>query len=169
MKKYRIIVPSWSPLSVDMQAETGSEYPAFIQLGGQPLYSHIVRMYESVKNEAEIFFVLPEQTPDLLLNHLVDFDVRTIRLAASRSIGDTVLSALVGVEPGQSVVVHMADTLLTPNWFEGEDDVICVQLRSDLYRWTSVQRSSYGAISVLTDRDHRSAGFEQMEIGRAHV
>jgi hypothetical protein len=162
MKKYRIIVPSWSPLSVDMQAETGSQYPAFIQLGGQSLYTHIVRIYESVKNEAEIFFVLPEHAPDLLLNNLVDFDVSTIRLAASRSIGDTVLSALVGVEPGQLVVVHMADTLLESNWFEGENDVICVQLRSDLYRWTSVQKNSDGAIRVLTDRDHISAGFDQM-------
>jgi hypothetical protein len=162
MKRYRIIVPNWSPLSVDMQAETGSQYAAFIQLGGQPLYAHIVRLYESIKNEAEIVFVLPERAPDLLLNHLVGFNVRTVRLAASRSIGDTVLCAMDGLAPAQSVVVHMADTLLAPPRFEGGDDVIYVQLRTDLYRWTSVRKESDGSIRVLTDRDHRSAGFEQM-------
>lgn len=162
MKRYRVIVPSWSPLSVDMQAETGSQYPAFIQLGGQALYVHIVRLYESIRDEAEILVVLPEQAPALQLNHLAGFDVRTVRLGTSRSIGDTVLAAMDGLTSGQSIVVHMADTLVSPHTFGSADDVLYVQLRTDLYRWTSVRKEAGGAVRVVTDRDHRSAGVEQM-------
>lgn len=162
MKRYRVIVPSWSALSVDMQAETGSRYPAFMQLGGQPLYAHIARLYENIRSDAEIVVVLPEQAPALQLNHLAGFDVREVRLGASRSIGDTVLAAMQGLAQGQSVVVHMADTLVSPHSFGSEDDVLYVQLRTDLYRWTSVRQEIGGAVRVVTDRDHRSAGLEQM-------
>jgi hypothetical protein len=145
-----------------MQAETGSRYPAFMQLGGQPLYTHIARLYDSIKDDAEIVVVLSERAPSLQLNHLVGFDVREVRLASSASIGDTVLAAMEGLARGQSVVVHMADTLVSPHAFGVDDDVLYVQLRSDLYRWTSVRKEPDGAVRVVTDRDHRSAGFEQM-------
>lgn len=162
MKRYRVIVPSWSRLSVDMQAETGCQYPAFVQLGGQPLYTHIVRLYESIQDEVEIVVVLPEQAPDLQINHPAGFDVRVVRLGASHSIGDTVRAAMEGLACEQSVVVHMADTLISPHNFGEMDDVLYVQLRTDLYRWTCVRKDGDGAVRVVTDRDHRSAGGEQM-------
>jgi len=162
MRKYRVIIPSWSPLSVDMQAETGGQYPAFIQLGGQPLYAHIVRQYESIRDQSEIVVVLPEQAPELHTGYLAGFDVRVVRLDASRSIGDTVRAAMEGLAREQSVVVHMADTLISPHDFGDADDVVYVQLRTDLYRWTSIHKDGAGPVRVLTDRDHRSAGVEQM-------
>ncbi len=162
MKRYRIIVPSWSPLSVDMQAETGSQYPAFVQLGGLPLYAHIVRLYEKIRNEAEIIVVLSEQAPPLQLSHLDGFDVHTLRLSESQSIGETVLAAMLGVTRGQSVVVHMADTLISPHDFSHADDVLYVHPRTDLYRWTSIRKDADGSVRVVTDRDHRSSGVGQM-------
>ena len=162
MKKYRVIIPSWSPLSLDMQAETGCQYPAFVQLGGQPLYAHIVRLYESVRDKAEIVVILPGQAPELQASHLAGFDVSVLRLDASRSIGDSVRAAMEGLACEQSVVVHMADTLISPHNFGEVDDAVYVQLRTDLYRWTTIHKAGAGPVRVLTDRDHRSAGVEQM-------
>jgi len=162
MKKYRVIVPSWSQLSMEMQAETGCKYPAFVQLGGLPLYRHIVRFYESIQDEVEIVLVLPEQAPELQFNHLVGFDVRVLRLSASQNIGDTVLTATKGLASEQSVVVHMADTLISSHDFGERDDVLYVQPRTDLYRWTSIRKDTDGGVRIVSDRDHRNAGLEQM-------
>lgn len=162
MKKYKIVIPSWAPLNVEMQAETGCLYPAFVQLGGEPLYAHIIRLYESIKNEAEIVVVLPQEAPELKLKHLGGFHVRTVRLVESQNIGQTVLVAMDGIAPNQAVVVHMADTLVSPLGISCADDVLYVQLRSDLYRWTSVRKEGAGAVHVVTDRDHLSADAESI-------
>lgn len=162
MKKYRVVVPSWSPLGVDMQAETGSQYPAFIQLGGLPLYASIIGLYESIRDAAEFVILLPPEAPALQLDHLSGFDIRTVRLGESRSIGETVAAATEGLAPWQSIVVHMADTLITPHDFSQASDVIYVHARSDLYRWTCIRKNENGVVSVLTDRDQLSACEEQM-------
>jgi hypothetical protein len=160
MKKYRIIVPSWSELSAEMQVETGAKYPAFIRLGGIPLYLHILRLYERIKNDAEFVFVLPSSAPEVQLAHVNDFEVSVTRIIESQSIGDTVLSAIENIGATQAIVVHMADTLLDPSELD-RLDAIYVQKRTDLYRWTSVENEQTGSVRVLLDRDHRSAGVEQ--------
>lgn len=162
MKTYRVIIPSWSELEIGMQAETGSKYPAFILLGGQPLYVHIIRHYERIREDAEFVVVLPLETPDLELSQLSGFDVRTVRLASSKSIGDTVFSAMHGLCRGQSVLVHMADTLLDPQVFEHHDNILWVQRRNDLYRWTSIRKDVDGVVRIVLDRDQRSDCVEQI-------
>jgi hypothetical protein len=160
MKKYRIIVPSWSELSADMQVETGAMYPAFIRLGGIPLYAHILRTYESVKNDAEFVFVLSKAAPELKLDHVKGFDISILRLDESESIGQSVLCGIGENSLHQSIVVHMADTLV--NSPELNDlDVIYVQKRTDLYRWTSLRKEQDGSLKVLHDRNGRDAGVEQ--------
>jgi hypothetical protein len=160
MKKYRVIVPSWSELSADMQVETGVKYPVFIRLGGIPLYAHILRLYEKIRLDAEFVFVLPGAAPDFQHGHVNGFDVSISRIEKSRSIADTVLSAVGDPEPGQAVVVHMADTLLAPATLD-KMDAIYVQDRTDLYRWTSIRKEKTGSLSILLDREHRAAGVEQ--------
>lgn len=160
MKKFRIIVPSWSELSADMQVETGAKYPAFIRLGGVPLYAHILRLYESIKNEAEFIFVFSSDAPEITLSHVTGFDVCISRLEQSQSIGDTVLSAVGNSGLYQSIVIHMADTLLDPSTLN-KLDAIYVQKRTDLYRWTSIKKEENGSVRILFDRDHRTAGVEQ--------
>jgi len=162
VKKYRVILPSWSPLSLEMQAETGCQYPAFINLGGKPLYEHIVRRYDAIRDNSEFVVVLPEGAPSLQLNRLTGFDLRVDYLVASRSIGDSVMAALGGLSIGQSVVVHMADTLLQTHDFDVANDVIYVHSRTDLHRWTTVRKGDGGAICVVADRAHRSTDSEQM-------
>ncbi len=162
MKKFRVIVPSWSPLTVEMQAETGCQYPAFISLGGEPLYAHILHSYEAIRNEAEFVVILPEEAPSLNTNLFKDYDVSTLRISSSSSIGDTVSAAMHDLTPKQSVVVHMADTLISSHDFNYADDVLYVELRSDLYRWTSVHKDINGVIKILKDRDQSGSSHEQM-------
>jgi hypothetical protein len=162
VKKYRIIIPSWAPLSVEMQAETGSIYPAFIQLSGQPLYAHIVHSYESIKSEAEIVIVLPTVAKDLQINTLNGFDVRVIYLDESKNIGHTVQAAASGISENQGIIIHMADTLMAPMDLENSNNTIFVNYRADLYRWTSIKKDDNGEISVVTDRDHTSSGTQNM-------
>jgi hypothetical protein len=161
MKKYRIIIPSWAQLSAEMQAETGCLYPAFVQLGGQPLYVHIIKSYEAIKKDSEFIIVLNENSAEVQHKYINDFDVRTVRLKGSESIGQTVLAAMNGLATEQAVVVHMADTLTAPLDSSFIDNVLFVQLRSDIYRWTSVRKEDSGEIRVVTDRDHLSAGIEE--------
>lgn len=160
MKKCQIIIPSWSELSLDMQAETGVKYPAFIRLGGIPLYAHILHLYESIKNDVEFVFVLSNNAPEIPLTHVVGFDVSVSRIEKSQSIGDTVLSAVENSRACQSIMIHMADTLLAPPALD-KLDAIYVQNRTDLYRWTSIKREQDGSVRVVLDRDHRTAGVEQ--------
>lgn len=160
MNRTRIVVPSWAALRPDMQAETGSRYPAFIQLGGVPLYEHIVRVYAECHEEAEFIFVLANAAPELEPTRLHGCDVRVLRIDESHCIGDSVLQALTDLGAGQSVVIHMADTLLSSP-LPICRDVVYAQLRSDLYRWTTIRKESDGSINVLHDRDHSQAGNEQ--------
>lgn len=161
MRKYRVVIPSWAPLNAEMQAETGSLYPAFVQLGGQPLYAHIINSYEDIKKDAEIVVVLPQNSPELNSKYLDGFHVRSIHLSESQNIGQTILAALSGLDPEQTVVVHMADTLVSPLELSSvETNALYVQLRSDTYRWTSVLVDEAGVVRVVTDRDHLSAGIE---------
>lgn len=161
MKKYRIIIPSWAPLNAEMQAETGCLYPAFVQLGGRPLYAHIINSYQNIKKDAEIVVVLPENSPELNFKYLDGFHVQLIRLSESRNIGQTVLAAMDGLNPEQAIVIHMADTLVEHLEISSvENNILYVQLRSDIYRWTSVRVGEAGAVRVVTDRDHLSAGIE---------
>lgn len=160
MKKNRIIIPSWAQLSAEMQAETGCLYPAFIQLGGQPLYVHIIKSYEKIKDDCEFIIVLNQDSAEVNLKNLNGFEVRTVRLKESESIGQTVFAAMNGVAPEQAVVVHMADTLTAPLDSSFIDNILFVQLRSDIYRWTSVRKEDSGEIRIVTDRDHQSAGTE---------
>lgn len=161
MKKYRVIIPSWAPLSVDMQAEAGCKYPAYIQLWGKPMYSHIIRFYEEIRHDTEFILILPDQTPSLQIDHVPGYDVRILYLKESSSIGNTVWAAMEGISAGQSIIVHMADTLISPNVCWNENDALYVELRSDLYRWTSIRKEASGAVRVVMDRDHKSAGAEQ--------
>ena len=160
MKKFRVIAPSWSELSADMQVETGSKYSAFIQLGGIPLYKHILRHYESIRSDTEFVFVLPVSAPELEYSLITGFDVSIIKIEESKSIGDTVLQAIEKSQPSQAILVHMADTLLSVPKID-QLDTIYIQLRTDLYRWTSIEKKENGQVRVLIDRDHRTAGFEQ--------
>ena len=160
MKKYRVIVPSWSELSADMQVETGSKYSAFIQLGGIPLYVHVVRLYESIKNDTEFVIVLPISAPEIQYSLITGFDVRVIKIEESKSIGDTVLNAIEKSKSSQAVLVHMADTILSVSPLS-QLDTIYIQLRTDLYRWTSIEKKKNGQVRIILDRDHRTVGFEQ--------
>jgi len=162
VKKYRIILPSWSPLSIEMQAETGCQYPAFVHLGGKPLYEHIIRRYEAIRDDSEIVIVLPEGVPSLQLSRLAGFDVRVAFLGSSCSIGESAMAALGGLSIGQSVVVHMADTLIQTHDFSGADDVMYVHPRTDLHRWTTVRKGDDGVVCVVADREHGGPDSEQM-------
>lgn len=160
MKKYRVIVPSWSELSAEMQVETGCKHHAFIRLGGIPLYSHILRLYENIRNDVEFIFVLSPSAPEIHSGHTLGFDVRVSRIEESINIGDTVLSAVAELNSNQAVIVHMADTLLDPSTL-GRLDAIYIQERTDLYRWTSISKSQSGSVHVLRDRDQSEPCSEQ--------
>ena len=157
MKKYLVIIPSWSKLSLEMQVETGCDYPVFIQLGGRPLYRHILQFYEGLRHQADYVIILPEKSPPLISSYLEGFAVRTMRIARSESIGDTVFQAMIGADENQSLIIHMADTLISPYVFDSTQNTLFVQLRQDLYRWTTVSKNTSGEICVLNDRDNISS------------
>lgn len=145
-----VLVPNWAPLSPDMEAETGARYASFIPLGGVPLYLHVISQYRSDGARIRIVFLLAQDAP--AIDPPENSRVEVVRLKRSGSIAETVLNGLNATEPSDAVVVHMADTLLDI------DDVplgnaVYVQLRSDLYRWTSIAEDSAGRIRVINDRD----------------
>lgn len=152
MSNIVVLVPSWAPLSPDMEAETGSKYSAFIQLGGVPLYKHIISQYQQTSDRVRIFFLIAPDAPLLNVDPPGNSWITVIRLQDSRSIAETVLAGLREVTTGSAVIVHMADTLLD---IEGVPlgDAVYVQSRSDLYRWTSVSVDSAGRIAITSDRE----------------
>ena len=162
MKRHRVIIPSWAELSVEMRAETGVLYPAFIQLAGQPLYSHIIRHYQHIKEEVEILIVLTKDAPELQPEYIYGFEVKTIRLDISKSIGETILAAMDGVTSEQSIIVHMADTLISTVDADYGENVIYVESRSDLYRWTSVNKRHDGSVHIMNDRDSNTISQKQL-------
>jgi hypothetical protein len=145
-----VLVPNWAPLSPDMEAETGSRYASFIPLGGVPLYRHIISQYQCDGARVRIVFLLAPDAPEL--DAPDNSRIEVVRLKRSGSIAETVLNGLTAIEPGDAVVVHMADTLLD---IEGLPlgDAVYVQSRSDLYRWTSVAVDPSGRLSVINDRE----------------
>src|SRR5687767_12327927 len=132
-----VLVPSWARLSPDMEAETGSKHAAFIPLGGLPLYKHVTSLYQRDRERVRIVFLISQDAPEVDIAPLDSSWIKVIRLTASKSIGATVLTGLTEAMSGDAVIVHMADTLLD---IEGVPlgNAVYVQLRSDLYRWTSV-------------------------------
>ena len=145
-----------------MQAETGCQYPAFINLGGKPLYEHIIRRYDAIRDNSEFIVVLPKGTPSLQLSRLLGFDVSVACLGASSSIGESIMAALEGLPVGQLIVVHMADTLVKAHDFDDANDVMYVHSRTDLHRWTSVRKGDGGVIRVVADREQHRSDSEQM-------
>src|SRR5688572_18974068 len=103
-----VLVPNWSPLSPDMEAETGSKYAAFIPLGGVPLYKHIISQYEHEADRVRFVFLLAEDAP--AIDPLES--AKVVRLKRSGSIGETLLTGLSEIAPGAAAVVHMGDTLV---------------------------------------------------------
>lgn len=147
-----VLVPNWAPLSPDMEAETGSKYAAFIPLGGIPLYKRIISQYQCDGARVRIIFLLAQDAPEFDIDPPDEDRVEIVRLKGSVSIGETVLAGLKQIKSGNTVVVHMGDTLLD---IEGVPvgDAVYVQSRSDLYRWTSICVDSAGRIRIINDRD----------------
>jgi hypothetical protein len=152
MNDITVLVPSWAPLSPEMQAETGSKYAAFIPLGGSPLYERIVAQYQHDLDRIRIVFLLAEDAPEIAGDRSGNISTEVLRLRASGSIGETVLAGLERIAPDGAVVVQMADTLLGIDAIPS-GDAIYVQSRGDLYRWTSIAADSSGCIRVVNDRD----------------
>lgn len=143
-----VLVPSFAALSPDMEAETGAKYAAFISLAGVPLYKHIIAQYRCDRDRVRIVLLLAQDAPDV--EPLEDLEV--VRLRGSGSIGETVLAGLTQIAAGDSIVVHMGDTLVD---IEGVPlgDTVYVQSRSDLYRWTSISADSTGCMKITNDRE----------------
>jgi hypothetical protein len=152
VSNFTVIIPSYGLLAPEMEAETGCRYSAFIPLGGTPLYRHILSQYRIDRARARFVFVLADQAPEFELDQLEDeYSIEIVRISHSASIGETVLAGLRRFPTEGAVVVHMGDTLLDMEGAPSED-AIYVQLRNDLYRWTSIESDKAGRISVLNDR-----------------
>jgi hypothetical protein len=153
LKKFRIVIPSWAPLSIEMQAETGCIYPAFIQLSGIPMYAHIIHYYSQICAECEFTVVLAPDSPNLRSNFVNNKKVEVLRLENSLSIGETVMAGLRDIAPHQPIVIHMADTLVSLPGAGVVTDTLYVTRRRDLYRWTTIERNYTGSVRVIHDRD----------------
>jgi len=147
-----VLVPNWTPLSPDMEAETGARYAAFMPLGGIPLFKHIISLYQRDRDRVRIAFLIAQDAPEFDIDPQDSRWIDVVRLEGSKSIGETVLAGLAETTSGNPVVVHMADTLLD---IEGvpNGNAVYVQLRSDLYRWTSISVESTGRVKITSDRD----------------
>src|SRR5262245_48202278 len=102
--KWRIVLPSWSPLEADLQGETGCRYAAFIPLGGRPLYHHIATSPAFSQADADVVVVLNEQASELAPEALEGRSIRSVRLSRSSSIGETVLAGLDNLSEGMPVI-----------------------------------------------------------------
>jgi hypothetical protein len=162
MSSRRIIIPSWLKLSVEMQAETGVCYPAFVPLGNRPLFAHILQQYSHLREHAEFMIVLPPEAPELDPRYGADFNVRALRLPASRSLGETILFALRGILEDQAVTIHLADTLITDEACVTPEDTIYVEDRRDLHRWTTLIEDGDGTVRVQQDRTSEGANVGQL-------
>lgn len=151
MNSVTVLVPSWAPLSPDMESETGAKYAAFIPLGNVPLYKHIISIYRCDGDRVRIVFLLAEDAPGIDIDALDKIRTEVVRLKGSASIGETVFAGLKGRSPDGAVVVHMADTLLELDSVP-HGDAVYVQSRSDLHRWTSISVESTGRIKITNDR-----------------
>jgi len=141
-------------LEPDLEVETGSSYAAFIRLGGKPLINHIIDLHQKLPNPSFVLIVPPD-APELVSLTNTDECIQRLEVEKSTSIGQTVLAALDCLGENDSVVVNMADTLVTLS----EDlllDAVYTQTRNDLYRWTSVVMQEDASISFPHDRDDAS-------------
>lgn len=154
-----VVLPSWSKLASDLESETGSKFAAFIRLGGRPLYKHIEDLHLNLPSP-KFFAVVPPGVHDIQSKVSFDSRVQWIELLQSHSIGETVLAALKELKEQDSIVVNMADTLVSLKT-ELCFDVIYTQSRSDLYRWTSVVKRKDRTIYFPNDRDEDSIGDSQ--------
>lgn len=162
MTPLNVIIPSWGPLALEMQLETGCRYPVYIPLGGKLLYEHIIDFYDKLHDDVEFYFVLANDAPPLVTDRAGRREVHEVRVLESGSMGETILAGLaaIGKDAGQ-VVVHTADTLLVIG-SAPMADVIYVEPRSDLYRWTSVAIDGNGVVKVLNDRNEEGFPDQQM-------
>lgn len=152
MTNFTVIIPSCGLLTPEMEAETGCRYAVFIPLGGTPLYRHILSHYRSDRARARFVFVLTDQAPELELDQLEEgYCIEVVRVSHSASIGDSILAGLRRFPTEGAVVIHMGDTLLDMEGLPSANFVY-VQLRNDLYRWTSIESDNEGRILVLNDR-----------------
>jgi len=148
----RVILPCWAPMDVEMQVEAGCEYSVFMELNGSKLLSLVLNYYRDIADRAEFVVVLPETAPNLESETVSGYELKTIRLAKSKSIGDTIASALGQTENIKNLIINMPDTIVRGVYESSLTDRLLVKPRADLYRWTSFERNKDGSIKVFNDR-----------------
>ena len=96
-KKISIIIPSWKPLNIDMQAETGSKYPSLMLLNGVPLVNHIYNEYERLYKDLKCYVIFPDNE---IIKHInkIDPRIEIVKISHSSSIGVTINNALEKIE-----------------------------------------------------------------------
>lgn len=156
MNKYHLIIPSWLRNSSELQFESGCEFPLEITLGGVQLYKHIINSYIKVYSDISITIILPLDGPDLEFDEFPNCSITVKKIELSASIGESILNALnEAVEMSNTVIVNMADTLIDNFEFD-KTDIIYVNKRKDIYRWTSIEVNEKGTIEILDDRSETS-------------
>jgi len=158
MIKYKIIVPAFAELSIDMQVETGKKYPPFITLNGETLYSHIIKHYQPIWYMSEIIFAL---SPHASIPESRDFlgpNVKNKIINQSSSIGETIFQALDNIDLNSALIVHMGDTLISGMDFDQIEDIVFVDDKRDVYRWTTLEKLQDGSINIIGDRNILSGG-----------
>ena len=153
MMGLRVIIPSWSKLSPDLESETGCRHAAFISLGGRPLYRLIVEQFQHYDLKSAFKLILPSGVLDFNNAACEEQNVEAVLINHSTSIGMTVLAGLQGISPGDPVVINMADTLVKLD-AALELDSVYIDYRNDLYRWTSVQVKYDETLEFPHDRDN---------------
>ena len=148
-----VVVPTWSRLAPDIEAETGCKYAAFIHLAGRPLYKLLIDQFKKLSPQSKLTFIVAPDALQFETENWQDIGVCATTLEQSTSIGETVLAGLSNIVVGDSIVVNMADTLVKLG-APLEVNTIYTQLRSDLYRWTSVAKTEQGAVNFPHDRDN---------------
>jgi hypothetical protein len=168
-KKISIIIPSWKPLNIDMQAETGSKYPSLMLLNGVPLVNHIYNEYERLYNDLKCYVIFPDNE---IIKHLnkIDPRIEIVKISHSSSIGETINNALEKIELNENLVVHMADTFIKVKSKCFDRDLICIQSSTDSFRLTSLRKEIFGAIRILSDREFLfNAKLHDVAIGVFHI
>jgi hypothetical protein len=162
-----VIIPSWACTSIEIESETGAKFPAFIILGGKPLYVHIIERIKRIYSETcTVRLLLPFNAPvvETFNEESSAIRVEDIRISKSNNIGETVLAGLNGCEKYDRLIINMADTLVGLEHCNSISDVIYTQLRTDLYKWTSVESSEKTGIFFPSDRIDAQYNYNPREI-----
>ncbi len=142
-----LLLPSARLLPLELQAEFGAIATAMVPLDSRPALHYIAEPYVSCGYKVVVAVHESADQVDQYIQRHPEIDARAVRVGATRSLGETVLTTIEAFQTSPDrLVINFADTFVGDSLLGA--NTICYQDLEDVYRWTTFRLDDSGSMSI---------------------